>query len=134
MTSAETGLRRKDLIYPELSYKINGVLIEVFKELGGGHQEKYYQKAAAAGLKEKNLQFQEQYYVPLTFHGSPVGKYFLDFLIEDKIVLELKRGIFVPANVINQTKQYLSALNLQLGLVACFTNSGVVIKRILNTY
>lgn len=134
MADNKVKLRRDDLVYPELSYKINGVLFEVFKELGGGHQERYYQKAVAGGLREKQIKFQEQYHVPLTYHGAPVGKYFLDFLIEDKIILELKRGKFVPANLIHQTKQYLSALKLKLALIACFTNSGVVIKRILNLY
>ena len=58
----------------------------------------------------------------------------LDFLIDDKIILELKRGQFVSAQVITQTKQYLVALNLKLAIVACFTHSGVVIKRVVNEY
>jgi len=37
-------LRRNDLLYPELSYRVNGALSEVFRQLGGGHREKYYQK------------------------------------------------------------------------------------------
>lgn len=55
----------------------------------------------------------------------------MDFLIEDKIVLELKRGKFVPFKVIDQVKQYLGSLNLHLALVACFTTDGVVVKRII---
>ncbi len=129
-----TQLKRNDLIFPELSYKINGVLFEVFKELGGGHQERYYQKAVAIGLTQKGIKFSEQHFVPLEFKGEKVGSYFLDFLIEDCIVLELKRGKFIPANIIHQTKQYLLALKIKLGLIACFTNSGVVVKRILNLY
>ena len=127
-------INKPDLVYPELSFAINGVLFEVFKEIGGGHLEKYYQKAVAIELKNKNIKFTEQHYVPVEYQGENIGKYYLDFLIEDKIVLELKRGIFVPANLIQQTKKYLSALNLKLALIACFTNKGVVIKRILNLY
>ncbi|OGH71842.1 MAG: hypothetical protein A2921_00870 [Candidatus Magasanikbacteria bacterium RIFCSPLOWO2_01_FULL_43_20b] len=130
----EYVVRRKDLLYPELSFKINGVLIEVFKQLGGGHRESYYQKGVAAGLTKEALKFEEQYYVPLKCFDSMVGKYYLDFLIDDKIVLELKRGQFVSAQVIAQTKQYLVALNLKLAIVACFTHSGVVIKRVINEY
>ena len=44
---------KKDLVYPELSYKIVGVLFEVYNEIGPGHHEKYYQKAIALGLKKK---------------------------------------------------------------------------------
>lgn len=125
-------LKRNDLWYPELCYRINGVLFEVFKEIGGGHKEEYFQKAVAVGLQEEGLNYIEQYFVPLKFRNKTVGKYFLDFLIEDKIVLELKRGKYIPAKIIDQATNYLETLNLPLALVACFTQEGVSIKRIVN--
>lgn len=126
-------IRKKDLLYPELSFKINGVLFEVFKQLGGGHREAYYQKAVSIALKEANISFKEQFYVPLKFNDQIVGKYFLDFLIEEKVVLELKRGKFVPRKVIDQTMQYLESLELNLAIIACFTTEGVFPKRIVST-
>jgi len=45
------------LIYPELSYKIVGILFDVYNELGGGYQEKYYQRAIAKRFKKVNIQF-----------------------------------------------------------------------------
>lgn len=125
-------LKRKDLLFPELSFKINGILFDVSNQLGGGHKEKYYQKAISMALTKANLKFIEQKYVPLTYNNEIIGKYFLDFLIEDKLILELKQGKFANAFIIKQTNQYLAALNLQLALIACFTNNGVVIKRIIN--
>lgn len=127
-------LKRNDLLYPELSYQINGVLFEVFRQLGGGHQEKYYQKAIEIGLKKAGMKFVSQKYVPLLFKGENVGKYYLDFLIEDKIVLELKRGKIVAVKNIDQVKGYLSSLNLKLAIIASFTQNGVVVNRILNEY
>jgi GxxExxY protein len=120
------------LIYPELSYKINGIIFEVHNELGGSHLEKYYQKAIAIKLKKYNIQFVEQYYIPLMVENQIIGKYFLDFLIEDKIVLELKRGRYIPRNVYYQTNKYLQTLNLHLAIVACFATDVAVIKRIIN--
>ncbi len=125
-------LKRNDLIYPDLSFKINGVLFQVSNQLGGGHKESYYQKATAIALKQAGLKFNEQVYVPVKFHNKLIGKYFLDFLIEDKIVLELKRDKFVPHSIISQTKQYTEVLNKKLALIACFTHKGVAIKRIIN--
>lgn len=125
---------KKDLLYPELSFRINGILFQISRDIGGGHKENYYQKAVKIGLQKKGIKFKEQFYVPLKFEGEIVGKYYLDFLIEDKIVLELKRGQFITAHIINQTLQYLSALNLKLGLIVCFTFRGVHIKRIINQY
>lgn len=127
-------IKRQDFLLSKLSYKINGVLFEVFKELGAGHRESFFQRATATGLTAAGIKFREQVHVPITFKGQKVGKYFLDFMIEDTVVLELKQGLFIPGNVIRQTKQYLEALNLKLGLVACFTHSGVIKKRVLNEY
>ena len=72
--------------------------------------------------------------MPLKFNDKIVGKYYLDFLIEDKIVLELKRGNIVAVNNIDQVKGYLTALNLKLAIIASFTFNGVKINRILNEY
>ncbi len=125
-------VRRRDLLYPELSFEINGVLFKVFKYLGGGHKESYFQRAVAVGLKNRGIEFKEQYYVPVKFEDEIVGKYFLDFLIGDKIILELKRGKFIPAHIINQTKEYLEVTKCKLAIIGCFTHTGVVIKRIIN--
>ncbi|EKE07136.1 MAG: hypothetical protein ACD_18C00176G0002 [uncultured bacterium] len=127
-------LRRKDILYPELSYIINGALFDVFRQMGGGHKEKYYQKAVSLALSKRGLKFQEQFYVPAKFDNIVIGKYYLDFLIEEKIVLELKRGNIYMINNIDQVKEYLSALNLKLAIIASFTFNGVKTNRILNEY
>ncbi|MFA6427609.1 MAG: GxxExxY protein [Candidatus Magasanikbacteria bacterium] len=125
-------LRRNDLIYPELSFKISGVLFNVFKQLGGGHEEKYYEKAVSIGFTKGQIKFNRQYYVPLTYEGEHIGKYYLDFLVEGKIILELKRGKYLNARLIDQVTKYLETLKLQLAIIACFTSNGVIIKRIIN--
>lgn len=67
---------RGNLIYPELSYKIIGILFDVYNELGGGYQEKYYQRALAKKFKKENLRFKEQIIVPLKFEKEKIGQYF----------------------------------------------------------
>ncbi|MFA5777815.1 MAG: GxxExxY protein, partial [Parcubacteria group bacterium] len=78
------------LIYPELSYKIVAALYEVQKNLGGGYQEKYYQKALAKEFNIKKIKYTGQLPIELRYKDESLGRYFLDFLIEDKIVLEIK--------------------------------------------
>jgi len=125
-------IKRDDLVFPELSYAIVGILYDVYNNLGGGYQEKYYQRAIATALTDKGIVFKREAVVPLTYHGDDVGRYFLDFLIEDKIVLELKKGNhFAPSNI-SQIMGYLKSLNLKLGLLANFTNNGLYYKRIVN--
>ncbi|MCX6744897.1 MAG: GxxExxY protein [Candidatus Parcubacteria bacterium] len=127
-------VKRDDLIFPELSYKITGILYNVFNELGSGLQEKYYQRAIAFALKKNNLKFQEQVFVPLKYQGEKIGNYYLDFLIEDEIIVEIKRGEFFRQAFIKQIHEYLMVSHLSLGLLANFTSSGVRVKRILNIY
>ncbi|QQG42635.1 MAG: GxxExxY protein [Candidatus Giovannonibacteria bacterium] len=123
---------RTDLIYPELSYKIIGILFDVYNQLGYGYQEKYYEKATAAALKLAGLNYKEQYLVPLKFKDEKIGNYFLDFLVDDKVVLELKRGERVAKSNIDQIYAYLIATGLKLGILAQFTPSGIKFRRILN--
>ena len=53
----QSDLIRKDIIFPELSYKIVGILFEVFNQLGYKYQEKYYQRAISQSLKTLNISF-----------------------------------------------------------------------------
>jgi len=48
-----------NLLHKELSYQIIGVLFKVHTKLGGGYQEKYYQRAIALELKRQDISFQE---------------------------------------------------------------------------
>jgi len=125
-------LQRKDIVHAELAYRINGLLFNVFKSLGFGYQEKYYQRAVAEALSRADIKFSEQVYVLLTYLGKPIGRYFLDFLIEDLIVLEIKKGSYFEKQNIEQVLGYLKSKNLQLGLIANFTKNGVRVKRIVN--
>lgn len=125
-------IRKEDLLYPDLSYQINGALFSVFRQLGPGLLEQHYQKATAFELEERGIQHVQQFYVPLHYKDKFLGKRYVDFLIEGIIVVELKKGQFIPVQTIRQAHDYLQLLNLKLALIACFTNRGVHIKRVVN--
>lgn len=127
-----TVLKRQDLIYPELCFKIVGVLLNVYGALGYGLYEKTYQKAVAVGLAKSNLLFIEQLYAPIMFENKIVGKNYFDFLVENKVVVELKRGDKFSKAHIDQVYNYLVAKKLQLGILAYFSPSGLHYKRIVN--
>jgi len=78
------------------------------------------------------LKFKEQLYAPVMFQNKKIGSYYLDFLIADKIILELKKGDRFYKKDIEQTFAYLKTHNIKLGLLARFTNHGVKVKRIVN--
>ena len=120
------------LIFPRLSYKIVGLLFEVYNGMGSSHRESFYQKAISNLLSQKNINFKEQLATPILFKNKIVGRYYLDFLIEDKIILEIKTGERFLKRNIDQVYSYLTSKKLHLGIIANFTRSGVKFKRILN--
>ena len=122
------------MIFPDLSYKIVGCAYEVYNSLGKGFPEKYYQKALAIEFKIKELNFKEQVYYPLEFKNELIGKNYLDYLIDGKIIVEIKQGNHFSKSHFEQILRYLKVSNLSLGLLINFSTEGVQVKRILNLY
>ena len=123
---------KEDLLYPELSYQIVGILFEVSNAMGIGFQEKYYQKAIAALLKKLGIKFKEQVVVELKINNEVVGKGIIDFIIDEKIILEIKKGDRFLKQNIDQVFGYLKMSDLKLGILANFTSKGLIFKRIVN--
>ena len=132
MTNNKPVIKKEDLIYPELSYKIVGVLFEVFNELGYGYKEIHYQRAISKLFKDLGVTFQEQVQTSIQCKDQNVGSYYFDFLIENIIVLEIKKGDYFSRHNIEQVLNYLKSRNFKLGILANFTSDGVKFKRIVN--
>ena len=120
------------LIEPKLSYEIIGIAYKVFKELGFGYQEKYYQRAFEVELKGKGIKYKKENYIDLEYKNQKIGDYFLDFLIENKIIIELKTGEYFHNKDFSQIKAYLNKTGLKLGILILFGPKGVKFERILN--
>ena len=125
-------LNRDDLVYPELSYKLVGYAFEVFNDLGYGHHEKHYQRAYSILLKQNNHIFEEQKYYNLKFKGEIIGKSFLDFEVEQKIIIELKKDALFSGKHIEQVMEYLKESGLKLAILINFSSQGVRTKRLIN--
>ena len=85
-------LYKSDLLYPELSYQIVGILFDIFTEMGYGYKENQYQKAVEIALKSIKIDYKKELPVKISYKGKFVTTLYLDFLIDSKIVLELKQG------------------------------------------
>jgi GxxExxY protein len=120
------------IIYPELSYEIMNALFEVHSELGNRYQEKYYQRAVAIAFAKRKLKYNKELAVNLLFQDKSIGKYFLDFLVEDKIIVELKTVAEISYSDIRQVWAYLKAKNLHLGILANFRSKSLTYKRLVN--
>jgi GxxExxY protein len=121
-----------EFYHKDLSYVIIGCAYEVYNEIGYGHKEVIYQRGLEAKFKEKSIRFSSQVLHKVKVVESVVGRVYLDFLVEDLVVVEIKRdGVFSPAHVA-QVYGYLKATGLQLGLLIHFRKEGVRCRRVVN--
>ena len=121
------------LIYPELSYKITGILFAVHNELGRFCNEKQYADSIERYLKKLKMKYEREKILPPSFEEELRGRNRIDFLIEDKIILEIKAKQVLIKDDYYQTKRYLLALNKKLGLLVNFRDKYIKPKRILNS-
>jgi len=121
------------IIFPDLSYKIIGASFKVFNKLGFGLQEKHYQRALAAEFKSLGINFEEQKPMTLKYEEETIGRYIVDFLIENKIILELK--VVNKLGYVNakQVLGYLKIHGIKLGILLYFTKDGIKYRRVLNS-
>ncbi len=124
---------KEKLVLPELSYDIVGAAFEVCNSLGWGLSEKHYQQALAKEPEDKKIRFKKEVFVPLAYKERKLGKYFADFMVEGKILLELKA---VPKFGYVHSRQilgYLRSANLRLGILIYFGKEGVKYHRVLDS-
>ena len=121
------------IVQKELSYKTIGILFSVHNQLGSRYQEKYYQRAIEEGLRQEKLEFKKELAIDLKYNDKKIGKYFLDFLVEDKVVLEIKTVDKLKPKDFKQILAYLTANNVELGILANFRTDKLAFNRILNS-
>lgn len=73
-----------------LTRRIIACAIEVHKRLGPGLLEKLYKEAMAIEMELGNLKVDKNVKIPVDYKGTPIGDYFIDLLVEDTVILELK--------------------------------------------
>jgi len=123
---------KEKLIYPELSYILMGILFEVHNKLGTKYQEKHYQKAIEIKFKELNIPFKREVKVNVDFGKEKLGDFFIDFIVDNKIILEIKKVWKITQDDIKQVLRYLKATDLKLAIIANFKHQRLEYRRVLN--
>lgn len=127
--SAEATRESADFLYGDLTYQIRGACFEVWNVLGGGLRERTIQQALERELRKRGIAFQPQARFPICYDGEVVGTYIPDFVVEEKVVLELKRKPMLTRDDERQFWRYLYATPYRIGLLINFGPKGVEIKR-----
>ena len=128
-----TNNLKNQIIYKDLTYGVNGLLFFVHNELGRFCSEKQYGDAIEQKLKDLNIKYERELVLPPSFCGEVRGRNKVDFLIDDKIVLEIKAKNLLGREEYYQVRRYLDAIGKKLGLLVNFRNKNLIIKRILNS-
>ena len=123
----------KDGLYKSLTYKIIGALYEVHNKLGPSHKENIYHKALAIEFKERKIGFEEEKALSVRYKDQKIGTYRPDFVVEDKVVLEIKAVPLITKVMLNQAFYYIKGTNYQLVLLANFGTPKLTIKRRIYT-
>ena len=118
--------------YSDETGKIIGLAMEVHKFLGNGFQEVIYQRALEIKFSINNIPFKREFEMPIIYKSEQIGTRRVDFLLYDKISVELKALIKLEPVHFAQAINYLEAYNLEIGLLLNFGAVSMEIKRLLN--
>lgn len=120
--------------YDDLTYQVIGCAMAVHRELGPGYREDTYQRDLAAHLRDKDILFEEQklYEVADTSSQSTlIGYYIPDFVIDGKVVVEIKALKGTDNSHLAQVIGYLAVTGCSLGLLINFGERSLITRRIL---
>ena len=122
-----------ELKYKDITEKILGASFEVHKFLGNGFQEVIYQRALAWEMKQKGLEFEREIEQNIFYKDlpKPIGQRRADFVVEGKVLVELKAKVLLEDVHLAQTLNYLKAYKLEVGLLINFGSKSLTFKRLV---
>jgi GxxExxY protein len=117
-----------------LTDRIIAGAIRVHKELGPGFLESMYEEALAIELAAAGIIFERQKLLPVFYREHLIGEHRLDFLVEQKVILELKAISGLEDIHFAIVRSYLKAANLDDALLLNFASTRLIVKRVGREY
>jgi GxxExxY protein len=117
-----------------LTERIISAAIRVHKELGPGFLEAMYEEALAIELAAAGLTFERQKLLPVLYREHLIGEHRLDFLVEGKVIVELKAISALDDIHFAIVRSYLKAANLEDALLLNFATARLTVKRVGREY
>lgn len=116
----------------EITYKIIGCAMKVHNTLGNGFQEVIYQRCLAIEFNTIGIAYEREKEQTIYYEGINVGTRRADFLVENKIVIELKALINLEDVHLAQAKNYLVAYDFEIGLLINFGATSLQYKKVFH--
>src|SRR5512137_529632 len=126
-------MNEKEYKHSDITRKIIGAAMKVHSTLGNGFQEVIYQRAMAIEMTKQGLSFQRELEMQITYDGQEIGTRRVDFLVEDKVMVELKALTALEDVHLAQAINYLEAYNLEIGLLLNFGAKSLEYRRLINS-
>jgi GxxExxY protein len=120
----------KEYKYSDITGKIIGCAMKVHSTIGNGFQEVIYQRALEIEMKIERLKFSRELEMPIYYRDSEIGIRRVDFLVENKVLVELKALIQLEDVHLAQALNYLEAFKLEIGLLLNFGSKSLQFKRL----
>jgi len=120
--------------YAECTEQVLSCAFEVSNELGIGFLESVYEKALFIALQEKGLKVEQQVGLQIEFRGKPVGQFFIDLLVEDLLIIELKAAKAIAPEHEMQLLNYLRGSTKPVGLILNFGTPKLEYRRYNNRF
>lgn len=117
------------LEHEELTYKIRGAIFEVYNMLGPGFKEGIYHNSLREEFEKRKIKYNEKKKIRITYKGKEVGIYEPDFIIDDKIIIEIKAVDIMPKFFEKQLYSYLKATRYKIGILVNFGSDNLDIRR-----
>ncbi len=122
---------KKEYPLSDLTGKIIACAMEVHRFLGNGFQEVIYQRALEIEMRSQGLEFSREHEMEIFYKGQDIGTRRVDFLVEGKIMVELKAVVQLEDVHLAQAINYLEAYGLEIGLLINFGNRSLQFKRVM---
>lgn len=121
-----------NIIYKTESYKLLGILFEVHNNLGKGFLEIVYKDAIEYELEKSKIFFEREKEYSIQYKETELKhKFYADFVVMDKIILEVKSGSSISDSHIAQAMNYLKVSGNRLAIIVNFNNDSLEYKRII---
>jgi GxxExxY protein len=121
-------------LHKDLTEKIIGAAMEVHRTLHSGFLESVYEEAIAIEMNLQKVPFERQKPIDVFYKGKLAKQFFCDFVVDGKVLVELKAIKKLTENEDAQVLNYLKATGFQLALLINFGTLSLEFKRIINTY
>lgn len=118
-------------LFSELTSKIIELAIRVHKNLGSAYEEKIYQRALYLEFQRAKLKFEREKELSINYGPVRIGKKKLDFIVDNRVVVEIKKVEVIDKVHMAQVVSYLKTLGLKIGLILNFGQSKLQIKRVI---